>query len=80
VVRVPQPHHRLLFPGELVSSRCRRSIEGSGARGTLESVRETAEVERGAPAQELLLRLAGDAPVLRRDPVDEHLDVLAGGT
>jgi propanediol dehydratase large subunit len=49
-------------------------------RTTLLHARETAEVERGAPAQELLLRLAGDAPVGRGDPVDEHLDVLTRGT
>lgn len=49
-------------------------------RTTLLHARETAEVVRGAPAQELLLRLPGDAPVLRGDAVDEHLDVLARGT
>ena len=49
-------------------------------RTTLLHARETAEVERGAPAQELLLRLAGDPPVLRRDAVDDHLDMLARGT
>jgi hypothetical protein len=49
-------------------------------RTTLLHAQETAEVVRGAPAQELLLRLPGDAPVLRGDAVDEHLDVLARGT
>jgi hypothetical protein len=49
-------------------------------RTTLLHARETAEVERGAPGQELLLRLAGDAPVLGGDAVDEHLDVLTRGT
>ena len=49
-------------------------------RTTLLHARETAEVVSGGAPVELALRLAGDAPVLRRDAVDDHLDVLAGGS
>jgi hypothetical protein len=49
-------------------------------RTTLLHARETAEVERSGAPVELALRLAGDAPVLRGDTLDEHLDVLAGGS
>jgi propanediol dehydratase large subunit len=47
---------------------------------TLLHARETAEVVRGGAPVELALRLAGDAPVLGGDAVDDHLDVLAGGS
>jgi propanediol dehydratase medium subunit len=49
-------------------------------RTTLLHARETAEVVRGAAPVELRLLLAGDPPVLRRDALDDHLDVLAGGS
>ena len=49
-------------------------------RTTLLHARETAEVVRDGPPVELALRLAGDAPVLGSDAVDDHLDVLAGGS
>ena len=49
-------------------------------RTTLLHARETAEVVRGAAPVELALRLAGDTPVLRGDALDDHLDVLAGGS
>jgi propanediol dehydratase large subunit len=45
-------------------------------RTTLLHARETAEVVRGGAPAELALRLAGDAPVLGSDAVDDHLDVL----
>jgi hypothetical protein len=48
-------------------------------RTTLLHARETAEIERGAAPVELALRLAGDAPVLGRDPLDDHIDVVTGG-
>jgi propanediol dehydratase large subunit len=48
-------------------------------RTTLLHARETAEVERGAAPVELALRLAGDAPVLGRDTLDDHVDVVTGG-
>ncbi len=49
-------------------------------RTTLLHARETAEVARDGAPVELALRLAGDAPVLGSDAVDDHLDVLAGGS
>jgi propanediol dehydratase medium subunit len=49
-------------------------------RTTLLHARETAEVVSGGAPVELALRLAGDAPVLGGDAVDDHLDVLAGGS
>jgi propanediol dehydratase large subunit len=49
-------------------------------RTTLLHARETAEVVRGGAPVDLALRLSGDAPVLGRDALDEHLDVLTGGT
>jgi hypothetical protein len=49
-------------------------------RTTLLHARETAEVVRGGAPVELALRLAGDAPVLGGDTLDDHLDVLAGGS
>ena len=49
-------------------------------RTTLLHARETAEVERGGPPVELALRLPGDTPVLGGDALDDHLDVLAGGS
>ncbi len=49
-------------------------------RTTLLHARETAEVVRGGAPVELALRLAGDAPVLGGDAVDDNLDVLAGGS
>ena len=49
-------------------------------RTTLLHARETAEVVRGGAPVDLALRLAGDAPVLGRDALDDHLDVLAGGS
>jgi propanediol dehydratase large subunit len=45
-------------------------------RTTLLHARETAEVERGGAPVELALRLAGDAPVLGRDALDDHIDVV----
>jgi len=48
-------------------------------RTTLLHARETAEVERGGAPVELTLRLTGDAPVLRRDTLDDHIDVVTGG-
>jgi hypothetical protein len=51
-----------------------------GLRTTLLHARETAEVERGGLPVDLALRLAGDTPVLRGDALDDHLDVLAGGS
>ena len=48
-------------------------------RTTLLHARETAEVVRGGGPVELALNLAGDAPVLGGDAVDDNLDVLAGG-
>jgi hypothetical protein len=63
VVRVPQPHHRLLFPGELVSSRCRRSTEGSrasdGVQGSL--LRQQARVS-SVSAQRVETRRRRSAP------------------
>ena len=49
-------------------------------RTTLLHARETAEVVRGGPPVELALRLAGDAPVLRGDALDDHVDVLTSGS
>jgi propanediol dehydratase large subunit len=49
-------------------------------RTTLLHARETAEVVRGGAPVELALRLAGDAPVLGRDALDDHVDVVTGGT
>ncbi len=48
-------------------------------RTTLLHARETAEVVRGGAPVELALRLAGDAPVLGRDALDDHIDVVTGG-
>jgi propanediol dehydratase large subunit len=48
-------------------------------RTTLLHARETAEIERGAAPVELTLRLAGNAPVLGRDALDDHIDVVTGG-
>jgi len=48
-------------------------------RTTLLHARETAEVERNAAPLELALRLAGDAPVLGRDALDDHIDVVTRG-
>jgi hypothetical protein len=48
-------------------------------RTTLLHARETAEVVRGAAPVELALRLAGDAPVLGRDALDDHIDVVTRG-
>jgi propanediol dehydratase large subunit len=48
-------------------------------RTTLLHARETAEVERSAAPVELALRLAGDAPFLGRDALDDHIDVVTGG-
>jgi propanediol dehydratase large subunit len=48
-------------------------------RTTLLHARETAEVVRGGAPVELALRLAGDAPVLGRDALDDHMDVLGRG-
>jgi propanediol dehydratase large subunit len=48
-------------------------------RTTLLHARETAEIERGAAPVELALRLAGDAPFLGRDALDDHIDVVTGG-
>jgi hypothetical protein len=48
-------------------------------RTTLLHARETAEVVRGGVPVELALRFAGDAPVLGRDPLDDHIDVVTGG-
>jgi hypothetical protein len=49
-------------------------------RTTLLHARETAEVDRAAAPVELRLLLPGDAPVLGGDALDDHLDVLAGGS